>query len=74
MATKPLDLNEKVDRPIASVAARMVTQSITKYVNYLVSQADRDIDLLIVQARKKANNQCIEVADHFYNQIPEEFR
>ncbi len=76
MATKPLDLSkpDSTQPAVASVGTRMVSQSVNKYVNYLIKQADVNMDLLIKDAKHKANNQLIEVADHYYEQIPPEYR
>ena len=77
MATKPFDLSEpdSISKPqLASIGARMVTGSINKYVNYLVKQADVDVSLLLKEVRHNTNNQFIELADMFYERIPEDQR
>ena len=79
MATKPFDLSEPdsiqpPEPPVSSVVARMVTGSISKYVDYLVAQADKDVDQLIRASRNRSNNQMIDLADQFYERIPEEHR
>jgi hypothetical protein len=76
MATKPFDLSnpDSIHPPVASVATRMVASAVNKYVDYLVKQADKDINLLIHDMKHTANNQLIEVADEFYERIPPEYR
>ena len=76
MATKPFDLSnpDSITEPVASVATRMVARSVNKYVDYLIKKADTDTSSLFRELRHKANNQLIEVADQFYERIPEEFR
>ena len=76
MATKPFDLSnpDSISKPLPSIGIRMVKGSVNKYVNYLVKQADKDINLLIKASRHRYNNQMIELADQFYERIPEEYR
>jgi len=76
VATKPFDLTnpDSIQAPVASVATRMVARSINKYVDYLIKQADIDMNLLIKESKHKANNQLIEIADMYYERIPVESR
>ena len=76
MATLSFDLSnpDSITPAVASVGTRMVSQSVTRYVDYLIKQSDINMDLLIKEAKHRANNQLIEVADEFYERIPLEYR
>lgn len=76
MATKPFDLSnpDSIQPAVASIGTRMVKQSVDKYVDYLIKQSDVNMDLLIKEAKHRANKQLIAVADEFYERIPLEYR
>ena len=76
MATKPFDLSkpDSIQPPVASVATRMVASSVNKYVDYLIKQADINMDTVIREAKHRANSQLIEIADQYYERIPAAYR
>jgi len=76
MATQPFDLSkpDSIQPPVASVATRMVASSVNKYVDFLIKQADVNMDVLIKDSKHKANNQLIDIADQYYERIPVEYR
>jgi len=76
MATKPFDLSkpDSIHPPVASVGTRMVAASINKYVDYLIKEANINMDLMIKEAKHRANKQLIEIADQYYERIPAEHR
>ena len=56
------------------VGLHIVQTAVHKYAMYLEAQRTANLDLVIAEGKRKVRQTYIETADHYYNQIPEEYR
>jgi hypothetical protein len=77
MATNPFTPVGKptvTDSPSQHVGLHIVQTAVHKYAMYLEAQRTANLDLVIAEGKRKVRQTYIETADHYYNQIPEEYR